>query len=111
MKKKDNYSVDVEHWSGPSGCHPDCPACKTRSAAQHTPGPWFIGKNNPLHQTDVLDERGDLIARVASNVEDANLIAAAPDLLESLIGEHGEAFDDCVKGCHTCEIIAKAEGR
>jgi len=57
-------------------------------SAEHTPGPWMIRKTDRWSRyqiTDVLDEDG--FARVVSDVqklEDARLIAAAPELLAAL---------------------------
>ena len=44
---------------------------------------WFIGTNNPLHNTDVLDEKGGLVARCTSR-DVAVLLVAAPELLAAL---------------------------
>lgn len=60
--------------------------------SKHTPGPWFVREpDNGIYDTD--DEIANVVARgpyglntLAEDVElaDARLIAAAPDLLETL---------------------------
>lgn len=63
---------------------------------KHTPGPWFIqeGKYYACVRTDkrvIADMR--TVGNVVPNMNDARLIAAAPDLLEALI-----AVDDFISG-------------
>ena len=54
----------------------------------HTPGPWNVrdkGKSFPFIETD--DENQLTIAHILSSLDqqaDANLIAAAPEMLEAL---------------------------
>jgi hypothetical protein len=64
-------------------------------SAKHTPGPWIV-KENRAYKTSwlIYDQEGNQLAQVA-NWQDktfncdaeinANLIAAAPDLLEALL--------------------------
>ena len=53
--------------------------------AKHTPGPWEIEYNGPYEQYWVTAPHYDAgPARIISNIADARLIAAAPDLLETL---------------------------
>lgn len=94
-------------------------ACVTKRA-KHTPGPWFV--NGPWHiQSDtklavpsivgnVLQPRnGDIQEREAN----ANLIAAAPELLEALeniliyLGDWDTDDEECVAAR---AAIAKAKG-
>lgn len=59
---------------------------------QYTPGPWVLFRANKCtEQETVRNKKGVFIARVESSTEDdlvgnanAQLIAAAPDLLEAL---------------------------
>lgn len=63
------------------------------SAAQYTPGPWSVG-GKYTHKTVLLNAKGESIASGGNNRSvvgeelEASLIlaAAAPDLLEALIG-------------------------
>src|SRR5262245_50658259 len=57
----------------------------TKGEALRTPTPWFIGQNNPLFQKDILDMKGNLIARVASSAEDAEFVIRAVNEYEHLI--------------------------
>lgn len=56
-------------------------------SAAHTPGPWLIGAETPMRPTFTIYNKpfglGD-VAEVYSDA-DANLIAAAPDLLDALV--------------------------
>ena len=56
------------------------------SIEQHTPGPWIIDGNEAF--VDIVSSTGDLIAEVEPDNEhefgNARLIAAAPELLETL---------------------------
>ena len=54
------------------------------SPRQHTPGPWYL---NP--RGCVVQSTGDIVTRIEcsyTNEADARLIAAAPELIESLAG-------------------------
>lgn len=65
--------------------------------SDHTPGPWHL-RVNPVHegQFDIRCEtygyaplavvRGDKRSTMKKSFENARLIAAAPDLLEALLG-------------------------
>lgn len=82
--------------------------------AQHTPGPWQHGTENEGYFIANGELRPD-IAKAIQSEADANLIAAAPDLLEAL-----EAMVKCSQSLdlHTCanasqkasSAIAKATG-
>lgn len=51
----------------------------------HTPGPWQIRRYDARQSVIIPDpETGQTIAMVGLNLEDARLIAAAPDMLEAL---------------------------
>ncbi len=111
---------------------------KSEQICKHTPGPWlWRGKSGSLHQagTDgyiygpaVLEPVYDYDSGVDTSVSDAdaNLIAAAPDLLQSLkeISDMFMARPDMVRALEplrgfaenavferAAAAIAKAEGR
>ena len=82
---------------------------------RHTPGPWVVGKGEDEFTHTIEADVGP----VAFNVEnyDANLIAAAPDLLEALIfcleflEANDDDEDDVVKRIKKARTtIAKATG-
>lgn len=109
------------------------------SAPKHTPGPWVTGKNNCGGGSNVVDGLGRHLAHTAAvrningqvlpekdRVEDpeakanARLIAAAPEMLETLrvtLGNLSSLKASC--NCTTYDVwidvvesvIAKAEGR
>ena len=82
------------------------------SEAKHTPGPWSALKSRTL--INIKGPNGAQVTQVsAKNAADAHLIAAAPDLLETLAWVRAN-----YAGGSTVEInaridaaIAKAEGR
>ena len=83
--------------------------------AQHSPGPWEITENAQGKFT-VWPENEDL--QVACRIEslpDAQLIAAAPELLAALkwvMAEHGKHYTlDSDIAAAVVEAIDKAEGR
>ncbi len=89
---------------------------------QHTPGPWTVGTKHGLMDAYWVDSPSTLKPAIATRIEDARLIAAAPELLEALITalpylEAAEADPGYKKGAVsnvTATIraaIAKAEGR
>ena len=53
-------------------------------SAQHTPGPWTLGKDDGV--TCLVSSEDERIARVfcGNSLDNARLIAAAPDLLDAL---------------------------
>lgn len=59
--------------------------------SKHTPGPWSVGRHigsrsdvRLIHKDAGDKGRGIPIIEVVVSIDDARLIAAAPDLLESL---------------------------
>ena len=96
--------------------------------SKHTPGPWEIGPGRGdvlLDEYEIQPANGRGPIALASGLDDARLIAAAPDLLEALrnwLDAHEEFFtaddDDIMAGLKLHEsyeraraAIAKAEGR
>lgn len=92
-------------------------------AIEHTPGPWAV--EHGINDFDIVVTRdGRAPARLCGYIEraaDADLIAAAPDMLAMLKKIRGALACSCklqplVDGpvpCPTCQIsavIAKAEG-
>lgn len=79
--------------------------------SKHTPGPWFAGYRRAGSILSVKDSDGSVIAEICQwktstdwSVKDeppmnANLIAAAPDLLEALAGlfEIGDVFGSAIE--------------
>lgn len=66
-------------------------------SATHTPGPWFITDRDEL-TAEVHSEKGGYIctpdgATVSEQIDNALLIAAAPDLLEALKQCLAASFD------------------
>lgn len=56
--------------------------------AKHTKGPWTVGQTTGLRET-ILSPQGGMIAKVLTkgtlnNYANANLIAAAPEMLDAL---------------------------
>ena len=95
-------------------------------SAQHTPGPWFVENDETNYKHDTDPNRPSIrsnaesegvwfIARIEEGCpnphENANLIAAAPDLLEAL--ENLENDDNSIPS-HAWDMvqsaIAKAKG-
>lgn len=58
------------------------------SITAHTPGPWKVVLKDTPYDHPIMDGQGNIIARVSSGYPessaDANLIAAAPELLAAL---------------------------
>jgi hypothetical protein len=79
---------------------------------QHTPGPWEIEYNDPDEEYWVTLPHYDAgPAKIVYHIEDARLIAAAPDLLEALqhlMVAHGEQLDYAFQQAQ--DAIAKATG-
>lgn len=81
--------------------------------SKHTPGPWKVfqwgdGSQARLNLFNVGSESAEATVVKAISLDDANLIAAAPDMLEAL--------KMAVSGSHdwesyAAEAIAKAESR
>lgn len=85
------------------------------SVATHTPGPWEVHPRNRFDFSEVL--AGDLRVAIipewplllAENTANARLMAAAPDLLASLVemlefADMGEIHDE-----ETAEAVARAQ--
>ena len=95
----------------------------TTERVQHTPGPWMAsrGMEDEPERWDVLqntDEKHYIIATIENGAPgdtmdteaaNANLIAAAPELLAELKAMHEHHHPDCQGGCPTLAIIAKAK--
>lgn len=89
---------------------------------KHTPGPWITKGCSGIYQTpDIYDKGGNCIAYLDSRgalasknemLANANLIAAAPDLLEAITAflNSPSEFDDAevIKKIH--KALAKAKG-
>ena len=89
---------------------------------KHTPGPWRIGLCNDDSKLQIITSDGQHLAYIEQDPirPNAYLIAAAPDLLESLremlpiVHDAMNADDDDVIGkiaYRASAAIAKAEGR
>jgi hypothetical protein len=89
---------------------------------QHTQGPWHIGLRRPDSTKFIYDAQGGEVAdcdtgtnHPAQNIENARLIAAAPDMLNAL-----ERFSEAMKrgkypelqgiACDAFAALAKAKG-
>lgn len=98
--------------------------------AKHTPGPWKVGEHpgdgSGSGWRKVLSEGGTFSPAFVCNayINDAHLIAAAPDLLEELKHmratlcaeldkeQDGSGYDRCQQALEKAALaIAKAEGR
>lgn len=51
--------------------------------AQHTKGPWIVSRNQEFTMVYPLNHPEENICEVLGNMDNANLIASAPDLLEA----------------------------
>jgi len=69
---------------------------------------WKPPEENHLGSYEIFHQDGEYIA-TALNKTDADLIAAAPDLLEALKNLH--AFNSVKNLTRAYEVIAKAEGK
>ena len=85
---------------------------------KHTPGPWVVTQDNKGSLDDYCIGTGQRIDEVATcSKRDAHLIAAAPDLLESLelaleyMGYHNGEYDCQDKLDLINAAIAKAKGK
>lgn len=96
--------------------HKQKPIFKTMKENKHTKGPWFAvvtdttGVGNPA-LWDITCKNGGIIAEsIGHNEADANLISAAPDLLDALdlllnkVNVHYGVQDK-----HLISVIEKAE--
>ncbi len=84
----------------------------------HTPGPWLFGQNS-TYETALVGPNGESVAEAAwtggsgcelrvRNDADANLIAAAPELLEEcikLLELYSKENQDAARA-----VVAKAKG-
>jgi len=86
--------------------------------SKHTPGPWHYGlKSEKTWNVGVYAPDGSEVAHIAVRSAfvshrrdaDARLIAAAPDLLESLKDAYPHITDDVLRA-RAGAAIAKAEG-
>lgn len=86
------------------------------SEAKHTPGPWVRGDGDPHHILSSLN--WDCVAEVNEALpesgDNANLIEAAPELLDALTGLLGKVECGSSLECELCDAarsaIAKAKG-
>lgn len=85
---------------------------------QHTPPPWHVGmRPGPIVYGSLGEQIADCRAMVVSGEagRNANLIAAAPELLEAvkdyakLIHAHSPCNGKML--CRPCQLVAKAEGK
>lgn len=53
------------------------------SEVKHTPGPWKVLKSDG-YGAIVGNDKGDVVTPAGPSIEDARLIAAAPEMLEAL---------------------------
>jgi len=79
------------------------------STSKHTPGPWRVGPYSPGHPPSVLAGEGDEARHVAGyrtalGLDDARLIAAAPEMLEAL----REMLLDADAGQVRMDVVANA---
>lgn len=87
----------------------------------HTPGPWVcrptIGPGDELLEAIISKSAGNVTVATDCIPDDANLIAAAPDMLEALRKAHlvtcptVDHVTHLCGGCSISAVIAKAEGR
>lgn len=79
--------------------------------SKHTPGPWILGGCSGRMITTPSGYRGDGFIADVDTKANAQLIAAAPDMLEALkqVAEHEDA--GCYDMKKVLSAIAKAEGR
>ena len=81
------------------------------SKAMHTPGPWSTYLNTMdsvvVRKMGVSGYEIAHIAIVRTGIQDARLIAAAPELLEALKTAHAHIADDVLRAS-IGNIIAKA---
>lgn len=92
---------------------------------KHTPGPWYTNVNKNSIQGLIIAEGTGVNIAVSYDPKDANLISAAPELLEDLRSlrarvlalsqalrkkGHGDFVNDWLSdGILSCDSIAKAE--
>lgn len=102
-KSKDNYNIDVDHWTEPSGCHPDCPACEKPT---HTPTPWKInqaGENIYLY-VDVPSEHWPTHAVIANLDDDmGNAKENAAHIVKCV-----NAHEELLNLLYTCQGFTQA---
>lgn len=89
--------------------------------SKHTPGPWYVGREDQnTGEIEVVSEDRPYICLVFPGAIDevtpanARLIAAAPELLEALIGFMNEFGDKSINNKNVWNArsaIAKATGK
>jgi hypothetical protein len=82
----------------------------------HTPGPWEVIDIYDVKAVGLRIQQNQdsntSIENIKQAKDNANLIAAAPELLEAFKDEHMNCHGaDPFKECAGCKLIAKAEGR
>lgn len=75
----------------------------------HTPRPWIIQLSPDARQVYIVDAKGDFVALVKA--PDADLIVAAPDLLDALRGVMFFVPEGTLARERGDAALAKAEGR
>ena len=119
-KSRDNYKIDgPDHWSGPSGCHEDCPACEkpTHTPTETTPYIWAQENEEEAIarcgcRLDCASD-GPALYRCENCVRAVNLhqeLLAAAVLARKTILENGELTDALVRAHNILDkAITKAE--
>jgi len=81
---------------------------------QHTPGPWFPYKRpEPIGYAEYeihWSTAGECVAEVVHGEGNANLLAAAPELLEALEACYAALHPNSAEGRTVRAAIAKATG-
>ena len=76
--------------------------------SKHTPGRWFDSDNYVFSDNELVENNPTVVCRAAT-VEDARLIAAAPDMLAVL--EELDNTDSAMRDWDAVRaVIAKAKG-
>lgn len=77
--------MSVDHWSGPNGCHEDCPACQSKATARvATP------RDNDLAWMLDLLKAAAVRVTLANKEGDSILSAWLPDALAAIAKAEGQ---------------------
>ncbi len=105
-KSKDEYNVEVEHWSSPVGCHPDCPACTHEP--QHTSTPWNVG-GYQTHSASVeplgVVGIGNGRMAIARSMETGLISREEAEANAAFIVKAVNAFEDMKRALWACQIF------